>query len=275
MPRREILIRSVLMFPVDREFGPKDEQSRAHELKVEFSNLVPSLQRLQGSQFICKRKPKPDGLHLELILLEAPRQSVQDLWSDSQLPPRAPDAKFRSDLASVSLDLAQLPNHLQQSLSAGTDLLNILDSSDQGSIIRTFRKALRRSSHLSHLIQPELPLVSEQAPPHVLPLGYRVEVKAQIHDIKKCFVRLKEVSFIGDVPEALMSAELGTYLNVLRPPYRSHADFNQYLLESLDKSNVVTFNLIAAFRWRDGYPVHFEFEQISVEKATEDVHPSQ
>lgn len=274
MPHREILIRSVLLFPVGHAFEPKDEQSRSHELKAEFSHLVPSLQRLQGSQLVCKRKPKTDGLHLEFFLLEAPRQSVQDLWSDSQLPPRAADAKFRSDLASVGRDLAQLPNHIQKSLSAGTDLLNILDSSEQGSIIRTIRKAVRKSSHLSHLIQPELPLIIEQAPPHVLPLGQRVEVRALIHDIKKYLVRLKEVSFIGDVPEALMSAELGTYLNVLRPPYRSHADFNQYLLDILDKSNFVTFNLIAAFRWRDGYPVHFEFEQISVEKATEDVHQS-
>ena len=59
---------------------------------------------------------------------------------------------------------------------------------------------------------------------------------------------------------------------------RLYPALNQYLLKVLDNSEFVTFNLIAAFRWRDGYPVHFEFESTSVEgrsRQANDAIPAQ
>ena len=162
----------------------------------------------------------------------------------------------------IGNDLSRLPSQIQESLSAGTNLLDLLDSSEQGALLRVIRKSLRRGSHLYQLIQPELPGLEGFETPQLMPTGYEVFVTGYVHDIKKSFVRLKDFTFTGNVPNAIMASNFGKFIEILRPSTRKNESINALLLRALDESQPLRIKAVAAFRWRDGYPVYFELVSI-------------
>jgi hypothetical protein len=260
MQLREISIRSLRYIPLETALTSREKELKATSLVNEFVDMVPSLRRLRASELICKHKPLEDGLHLEFCVLESAQMSLLNWTNRSSTKVSPVDSEFRSDLKMIQEDLTRIPHYIVESLTSGTDLLAILDSGEHGAKMRVIRKSVRNGSNLHALIQPELVGLNGQLPSHLLSLGQEVSIRAQVHDIKKSFARLKNFSFIGDVPSAVLNAEFGKFIELLRPKFHRNEVLNTLLLRALDGGEVLEFKTIAAFRWRDGQPVYFELK---------------
>lgn len=263
MQLRELTIRSVPFIRINESLTDRGEELRKNGLVQEFLDMVPSFRRLGASELIYKIRPKVDGLYLEFCVLESPQRVLQNLVSVNSKGAIHEDFEFRTDLKMLQDDLSRIPAHVQESISSGTDLLDLLDSGEHGAKLRIIRKSLRRGSKLHPLIQPELVGLDDHVLPHLMALGHEVFVEAQVHDIRKSFVRLKNFTFKGTVPEAILSVRFGKYIELLRPTFQIDGSINTLLLGALDTSEVLEFKAVAAFRWRDGYPVYFELMAVS------------
>ena len=117
---------------------------------------------------------------------------------------------------------------------------------------------MRPGSNLYSLVQPELIGLPAHIPRHMFSLGHVVRIDAQVHDIRKSFVRLKNFTFTGDVPQALLNVSFGKYIEILRPSIRDDASINTRLLGALDFPEILHIQAVAVFRWRDGQAAYFE-----------------
>jgi hypothetical protein len=261
MNLREIDLRSVPLLPVNMPVGAAELKRKTAALVSDFLDICPSLKHMSSTTLVHRYRSNEDGLHLVFSLRETAQKLLQ-FQTSARKSNLEMEEGFRADLARVDADLLQLPLHILTSMSSNRSLAELLDSTDAGSKIRVIRKSMRSRSNLYPLIQPELLGMGFHKPQQIIPHGVRVHIEAHVHELPRAFVRLKNYTFVENVPAEVASIDFGSYLDVLRPSAVQNQECNLALIHALDESKVITIEAIAAFKWKDGAPAYFEFRSI-------------
>jgi hypothetical protein len=266
----EVEIFHVTFLGRDCYISTENYSSRTKKFVEDFKCLVPRLQRLTTSKITTRMQHEASGLILTILLRD--RMQPNLFWGRPHVQLALETSEFEQEVNEVQQDIETLKTRIEAAMGAGVTAARLRWNDTHAQQYRSIRELVlkRRGGHILSDHTQSLQYSSAK----IFAQGHLASVSAKIVNLNPGFARLKEVSFIGEIPVDLQGAKFDSSTAMRRPKSGNSDVVATKLLQALDSGKHIEMEVLIHWDATTGNPHSTDFKSFIPVETSSSVEPT-